>query len=106
MARSVYSTLFIAALGTPVDAAYVVPAGFTAVVRDVAAWFYGEPDDTVLGLQDLTTSAFVYYVVMQDEYQYSHWQGRQVFPEGSEFQASSTGPNTVSVRVSGYLLAA
>jgi hypothetical protein len=105
MARSVYSTLFIAAFGTPVSAGYAVPAGFTAVVRDVVAVFTGTPNNTAIDVVDTATNSIIAYHLQLNPFEMFHWEGRQVVHEGATFTATSAGPTGVSVRVSGYLLA-
>lgn len=104
MAQPVYSTLFVAAVGTDLGAGYVVPGGHLAVVRDVALLFDGTPEDTAAGVYDVTTLTWIAYHLMVDAEEYWHWEGRQIVPAGAEFQLRSAGPNAVSGRVSGYLL--
>jgi hypothetical protein len=104
VAIPVYSTLFIAANGEDIAAAYTVPAGMTAIVRDVDVLFLGDPGDTAFTLSDQSTGTYVAYCLQIDTDQLYSWRGRQVFPEGATFQANSAGPNSLTARVSGYLL--
>ena len=83
---------------------YVVPAGYIAVVRDVTAVFEGTPEDTALAVYEPSTNTHVFYHLQVNQDEFAHWDGRQVFDTGSEIHATSAGPNTVHVRVSGYLL--
>jgi hypothetical protein len=103
---AVYSTLLIAAGGVGVDASYVVPAGCTVVVRDIALFFEELPEDTIAVVWDPATGCTVFYALQTDTNQYSQWHGHQVFPAGSTVNAKSAGPNYTVIRVSGYLLSA
>jgi hypothetical protein len=102
--RPVYSTLLIAAGGVSLDAAYVVPAGFTVVVRDVVVFFRGTPEDTAFYCFDKGTGAPIFYALQINPDQFFHLDCHQVFPAGAQIQADSVGPNEVGARVSGYLL--
>lgn len=104
MAAPVYSTLFIAADGFTISTGYVVPAGFVAVVRDCTIYIDGSLANTAADVRDLATGAFVFYHLMSTQNDYAHWVGHQVFPAGAEIHASSAGPNSAAIRVSGYLL--
>lgn len=104
MARSVYSTLFIAAAGANLNAGYVVPDGYLGIVRDISCICLNFPGDTAVEVIDNNTATFVWYVLQTHLNQYDQWEGRQVFPAGAEILAASSGPNDVRIRVSGYLL--
>lgn len=103
MAR-LYSTLFIGATGVGISAGYVVPADFRAVVRSIAVFFPEGADDTAAALYDVSTSTYVFYRLQLDPFEYVNEGMHQVFNPGAEFEAQSSGPGTVSFRVSGYLL--
>jgi hypothetical protein len=104
MATPVYSTLFIAARGVNINAGYVVPAGFVAVVRDIEIAFLATPNNTAADVLDHATSTILTYHLQLNPFEEHHWEGRQVVDTGAEILASSAGPADTSIRVSGYLL--
>lgn len=103
---SIYSTLFVEANAVNVLAEYDVPDGFVAVIRDICMLLYGSPSDTAAYVFNGTDTGVVTYALHTDPFQAVHWEGRQVFPTGSRIIAQAQGPAQVSLRVSGYLLAA
>lgn len=106
MARPVYSTLFIEVSAQLAFAEYVVPAGMTLVVRDVAALCLGSADDTAFNVENHNTAGIIAYHGFTDAYEFYHDLFHQVVPSGSTLSAQSSGPTEVSIRVSGYLLTA
>lgn len=108
MAREpVYSAQFINYSGSTPNTQYEVPAGFTAVVREIdytvaaadtalGVYFANSPDAPTIWIDARTIAA-----VLQSE----QWTGRVVVPAGGliTLDAIDVG-DTVTVYVGGYLL--
>lgn len=101
---SVYSTLFITVAAADVNARYVVPDGYRAVVKDIGIFFNGAPANTSAFVTGETGGGFIFYRLALDPYEFNHWVGSQVVNEGSTITLASGGPQVVYGRVSGYLL--
>lgn len=106
MARSVYSTRFIQQHGLSGTASYVVPAGFTAVVRDVDSFIGAPVGLNALFLHGAIGQAIWWTQATIGESQYASWRGRQVYLEGEtiEVEADVGTFDAYDVTVSGYLL--
>lgn len=99
----VYSTIFVATRSQNVNASYVIPEGQLMIVRDITAFFEGNPGDTAMQIfgSDFGT---LYYHLQIDPNEYVHEEMWQVLNQGNTLTVLTAGPNTVSLRVSGYLL--
>lgn len=101
----IYSTLFgdVAYTAAGANTFYTVPAGFTAILRDVDA-ASASATGVELDIGDLVTGlTFIQYKGTTPFTVLPPWRGRQVFPEGHAIFANATG-GTFTVRMSGYLL--
>lgn len=105
MAPRVHSTLFFSGEVVPGNHdAYLVPEGFVAVLKDVAAL-----NLSVLGLQVILGSwpdnvNWTRLVVPAGIGESNTWQGGQVFPAGYKMTLDLVGEGVV--RMSGFLLTA
>ena len=105
MATAVYSTKFISMAGLEANASYVVPAGFVAIVRDIACLVLGPSDESVCQVgAEAGVPIMLWLFGAGQSYPYYQWQGRQVVDEGQTIAAATAGGTSCSIRVSGYLL--
>jgi hypothetical protein len=108
MAAPVYSTRFIQAHGLSGTAAYSVPNGYVAIVRDVDS-FIGTPAGlNSLYLHGALGQAIWWTEATVGQSQYASWRGRQVYFEGEDIEVEADVGITdgYDVTVSGYLLTA
>jgi hypothetical protein len=106
VAVPVYSVRFIQVHGLTSTSAYVVPAGRTAVVRDLDS-FIGTPAGlNALFLHGALGQAIWWTEASVGQTQYASWRGRQVYLEGEsiEVEADVGIADAYDVTVSGYLL--
>jgi hypothetical protein len=106
MARAVYSELLIDSRGINLLAGYAVGDGLTVVVRDIAVFQNGTPEDTAFGLYSDNTGTYGAYHLFTDPYESWHWEGRQVFTAGDTVYGQTTGENYCHMRICGYVLTA
>jgi len=92
----------LAGLGGPLT--FVVPAGFTAVARDLDVYYGASDIQGNVRFQDVDSGGTIWYgESMEEAAGYLSWRGRQVFPEGHTMQVS-TADVLMDVRLCGYLL--
>lgn len=102
MARAVYSTRFLEEVGLDGLASYTVPAGFTAVLRDLDAYnASGIAVGRIFLLGHLGQTIW-FAVSAEEQDTYQSWRGRQVLLEGEKFTVNTEVHWDVTV--SGYLL--
>lgn len=104
---SVYSTRFyIGAAPSSQSTVYTVPAGFTAVIRDLEAFATSAITDPVyLVVQEGSgpVAAVIADVGTLGALQFGHWEGRAVMVAGDELIIAGYGSDLL-LCVSGYLL--
>lgn len=99
---AVYSTRFFALHGANGTFVYIVPAGRTAVVRDVDFYNGGGLSPAYYFLQGSAGQAIDYFQ-SPDLVAHTHqWRGRQVYNAGESITVQSSQPSDITV--SGYLL--
>ena len=102
---SVYSTRFIEVSSLTPSAAYTVPAGFVAVVRDLDAVSQGSVAVAELVMVGAAGQAIYLAFAPISTSMWFGWRGRQVLLAGETLHVDvANGPWDVSV--SGYLLTA
>ena len=107
MARAVYSTRFISLVtSSAASESYTVPAGYTAVIRDINGVMWPEASTTAYVEISDTGLLLVYWTAPTDTYENFRWQGRQVIDSDETISAVSNSPGPVYIAVSGYLLSA
>lgn len=99
---SVYSTRFLAWAADESPPAYVVPAGYVAVVRDADVWSGG---GAMINYQLAVNTIAKFWAgqfTIIAEAQVAQWRGRQVLYPGEVLVFSSDG--ALDGMISGYLL--
>lgn len=109
----IYSTKFLDAqqLTPGPNTAYLVPTGYTAVLRDVDVWLNAGVSAGTLYLQSIFTGHIFWECIPASAggEEFFQWRGRQVFAAdgvnliGFSFGVSA-GTNTWYIQASGYLL--
>jgi hypothetical protein len=107
VARPVYSVRLIQWKGLTGTIQYTVPAGLTAVVRDLDS-FIGQPTSIAALYFEGTAGQAIWFTnsLPGSSSSYASWRGRQVFAEGESFylRADVGALDAYDVTVSGYLL--
>lgn len=105
MARAVYSTRFLAFLGTGAPAeTYTVPAGYVGVLREMTAFL--RVGDLVYVTVDVDGVGVPVWQTFGTESSGStfNWSSRAVMPPGSILNGSTNSAEASSLYASGYLL--
>lgn len=103
----VFSSQFIVASELDGISSFLVPAGFTAVVRDFSSWFSagGAVVQLVVQNSEAAPGVTVAAVGAAGVAEYSQWQGRVVVPAGGIMTVDTTYLGaTPDIYVGGYLL--
>lgn len=103
---TVYSTRFAAGSVTTVGSTpFTVPAGSTAVIRDIGVWNdTGSASEVAVGVS-VSGSPYAYITVVPSlaNLTFFEWQGRQVLDAGNELYLFDASEGCLFM-ISGYLL--
>lgn len=103
----VFSAQFIVRAGTDPLVPFIVPAGFTAVIRDFSIFSSGAIAEVILTIQNDSTApeVKVAYLTLEGIGTGSQWQGRVVVPENGIIGLTQIDVgDSCHIYVGGYLL--
>jgi hypothetical protein len=103
----IYSYPFVYYTGDPDDLQFLVPSGYTAVVRDMTAFASLGAGEAQLqiGPDPVDAMVTVAAITLGGADTYGQWTGRVVAPSEWVINAVANGPTSgLSIYVGGYLL--